>query len=179
MRGTVILWVLLFAIALPAHETGFPEQTLKKVFPGATGFTTRKKTLTVEQLKRVEKLSGSKVAKNDNPLTFYVALGKTTDGSGVLGMVVMVDAKGPKGAIDLAIGVNRDASLNRVVVVENGDDPGLASDGFLNQLKGKTVKASLSVGQDVRYTGDSKAAQALLSAVRRALFLLDAAAGGK
>ena len=178
MRGTLIVGLLLFAVAAPAHETGFPEETLKKVFPDATGFTTRKKTLTTEQLKRVEQLSGSKLAKNDNPLTFYVALGKT-GASGVLGMVVMVDTAGPKGAIDLAIGVSRDGSLHRVVVVENGDEPGLAAEGFLSQLKGKTLKAPLSVGQDIRYTGDSKAAQALLGAVRRALYLLDAAAGSK
>ena len=178
MRRTLIVGLLLFAVALPAHETGFPEETLKKVFPDATGFTTRKKTLTTEQLQRVEQLSGNKVAKNDNPLTFYVALGKT-GASGVLGMVVMVDTAGPKGAIDLAIGVNRDGSLHRVVVVENGGDPALAADGFLNQLKGKTLKASLNVGQDISYTGDSKAAQALLGAVRRALYLLDAAAGSK
>ncbi|MBI4464501.1 MAG: hypothetical protein HY647_07330 [Acidobacteria bacterium] len=176
MRGLAFVWLFLFAVALPAHETGFPEESLKKVFPQATGFTARKKTLTAEQLKRVEQLSGSKVQANDNPLNFYVALGKTANGSGVLGSVVMVDAQGPKGAIDLAIGINRDGSLFRVVVVENSDDPALATDGFLNQLKGKTLKATFTVGQDVQYTGDSKAAQALLGAVRRALYLLDAAA---
>ncbi|MBI4459864.1 MAG: hypothetical protein HY648_07380, partial [Acidobacteria bacterium] len=80
------LW-LGAAVILPAHETGFPEATLKKVFPDATGFTVRKKTLSSAQLQRVEQLAGSKVQRNDNPFTFYVALGKSADGSGVLGTV--------------------------------------------------------------------------------------------
>ena len=173
-----IAWLLVLVVSLPAHETGFPEKTLKKGFPEATGFTARKKTITPEQVKRVEQLSGSKVQRNDNPLTFYAALGKAADGSGVLGTVVMIDTQGPKGAIDLAIGIKRDGSLARVVVAENADDPALSSDGFLDQLKGKTLASPLTVGQDIRYSGNGKAAQALLSAVRRGLHLL-AAAGSK
>ena len=176
MRWTGFVLVLSLVATLSAHETGFPEQTLKKVFPDATGFTSRKKALTADQLKRVEQLSGSAVQSNDNPLTFYVALGKTADGSGVLGTVVMVDTKGPKGAIDLAIGINRDGSLHSVVVVENSDDPGLSSDGLLNQLKGKTLQAPLVVGEDIRFTGNMKSAQALLNAVGRGVYLLQAAA---
>ena len=137
---SVALVGLLLAVSLPAHETGFPEKTLKKVFPEATGFTLRKKTLTPEQLQRAEQLSGSKVQRNDNPFSYYVALGKSADGSGTLGSVLLIDVRGPKGAIDLAIGINRDGAVHRVVVVENGDDPGLSSDKFLDQIKGKNVK---------------------------------------
>ena len=172
---SVALVGLLLVVSLPAHETGFPEKTLKKVFPEATGFTLRKKTLTPEQLQRAEQLSGSKVQRNDNPFSYYVALGKSVDGSGALGSVLLIDVRGPKGAIDLAIGINRDGAVHRVVVVENGDDPGLSSDKFLDQIKGKNVKSALAVGQDVQYSGDSKAAQALLGAVRRGLRLLEAA----
>ena len=166
---------LLLAVSLPAHETGFPEKTLKKVFPEATGFTLRKKTLTAEQLKRIEQLSRSKVQRNDNPFSYYVALGKSADGSGALGSVVMIDTRGPKGAIDLAIGIRRDGAVSRVVVVENADDPGLAADKFLDQIKGKTMQAPLAIGKDIQYIGDAKGATALLNAVRRGLHLLDAA----
>src|SRR3972149_3403520 len=108
----VLLAVCALSLAAPlrAHEEGFPEKTLKAVFPAATGFTPRQKTLTAAQVKQVELASGSKLARNDNPLTFYIALGKPPDGSGVLGIVVFVDTSGPKGAIDLAIGVKRDGS---------------------------------------------------------------------
>jgi len=171
----VTLVSLLLAVSLPAHETGFPEKTLKKVFPEATGFTLRKKTLTTEQLQRIEQLSGSKVQRNDNPFSYYVALGKSADGSGALGSVVMIDTRGPKGAIDLAIGILRNGTVARVVVVENADDPGLAADKFLDQIKGKTIQAPLAVGKDIQYSGDAKPATALLNAVRRSLHLLDAA----
>jgi Na+-translocating ferredoxin:NAD+ oxidoreductase RnfG subunit len=175
MRACAIVMILLLSLSLKAHETGFPEQTLKKVFPEATGFTLRKKTLTADQVKKVEQLSGSKVQHNDNPLSVYVALGKAADGSGALGSVLMVDAKGPKGGMDLAVGIKRDGTVNRVVVVENKDDPGVGANAFLDQLKGKSAESPLVVGKDIRYAADAKAAQAVLDAVRRSLRLMEAA----
>jgi hypothetical protein len=175
LRFAVIAYV--FAAPLAGHETGFPEKTLKSVFPSATGFTPRKKTLTPEQVKKVEQASGAKLAKNDNPLTVYVALGKPEDGSGILGTVILVDAHGPKGVMDLAIGVKRDGTIERVVVTVNNDDKTLSDAAFLDQLKGKTSAAHLALGKDVRHAGDAKAAEALLSAVRRGLHLIAAASG--
>ena len=166
---------LTLAVSLPAHETGFPEQTLKRVFPDATGFTLRQKTLSADQLAKIEQASESKVQRNDNPLSYYVALGKSADGSGVLGTVVMVDARAPKGMIDLAVGIRRDGTVARVVVVGNRDEPGLAADAFLNQIQGNDAQSAMTVGQDLKYSGDAKAAQALVNAVRRALHLLAAA----
>ena len=173
---------MLFGVSLNAHETGFPEATLKKVFPEATGFTLRKKTLTPAQLKRAEQLSGSKVQRNDNPLSIYVALGKAGDGSGVLGTVLLLDTRGPQGMIDLAVGYKRDGSIYRVVVAENADDPGLGSADFLDQIRGNGLKAALKTGQDIQFSGNAEAAQALLNAVRRGMYFLEAAglnSGGK
>ena len=166
---------LLLAVSLPAHETGFPEKTLKSVFPDATGFTLRKKTLTAEQLKKVEQASQSPVQHNDNPFSYYVALGKPADGSGVLGTVAVIDTRGPKGALDLAIGIRRDGTVARVVLVENKDDAGLSAAAFLDQIKGKNAQSPMAVGRDIQFAGDAKAAQALLNAVRRGLHLLAAA----
>lgn len=171
------VFLLPLAAPLKAHESGFPSETLKKVFPEATGFTPRKKTLTAEQLKMAEEKSGSKVQRNDNPLAFYVALGKSPDGSGALGTVLMLDARGTKGGLDLALGVKRDGTVDRLVVTENHDDPGLSAATFLDQIKGKSIQSPLKVGQDIRYSGDAKSAQAVLNAVRRGLYLLAAAEG--
>jgi hypothetical protein len=175
--GTVVF--LFFVLSLMAHDEGFPGETLKKVFPEATGFTTRTKTLTQAQLKQAEQQSGSKVERNDNPLKFYVALGKSPDGSGVLGTVLMLDASGPKGGMDLAVGVQRDGTVARVLVTENNDDHQLGSDAFLEQIRGKSLQSPMKVGQDIRFTGDQKAAQALVNAVRRGLYLLSAAQNAK
>ena len=179
VQSVIIAGFLATSVIVPvwAHEAGFPEKTLKSVFPTATGFTPRKKTLTADQVKKIELASGGKLAKNDNPLTVYAALGKPADGSGVLGTVVLVDARGPKGVMDLAIGVKRDGAIERVVVTENNDDKGLSAAGFLDQLKGKTAASPLALGKDIRYTGDAKGAEALLAAVRRGLHLVAAASG--
>lgn len=173
----LVLW-LASAIFAAAHGTGTPEATLKKVFPDATGFTPRKKTLSAAQIKHVEELSGGKLHANDNPFTFYIATGKSADGSGVLGMVVLVDAKGPKGLIDMAIGFKRDGSITKIIIVDNKDDAALSSKPFLDQLAGKNNKSSLVVGKDVKFTGDGKAAESFLQAVRRGILLLEAASSG-
>ena len=77
--------------------------------------------------------------------------------------------------LDLAIGIRRDGTVARVVVVENKDDPRLGGALFLDQIKGKSIQSPLAVGRDIQYAGDAKAAQALLNAVRRGLHLLAAA----
>src|SRR3972149_10463046 len=92
-----IALTLSLAAQLGAHEEGFPEKALKSVFPDATGFTAREKKFTAEQVKQIEQASASKLARNDNPLNFYVALGKASGGSGAVGTVVLVDTRGPKG----------------------------------------------------------------------------------
>jgi Na+-translocating ferredoxin:NAD+ oxidoreductase RnfG subunit len=177
LHRIILLFAILPVASLLAHESGFPSETLKKVFPEATGFTARKKTLTAEQLKLAEEKSGSKVQRNDNPLAFYVALGKSPDGSGALGTVLMLDARGTKGGLDLALGVKRDGTVYRVLVTENHDDPGLSAEAFLDQINGKSMQSPLKVGQDIRYSGDAKSAQAVLNAIRRGLYLLAAAEG--
>jgi hypothetical protein len=177
--GLLLVLVLLFlSYPLPAHEEGFPEKTLKSVFPQATGFTPRKKTFTAAQVKQIEEASGSKLQRNDNPLNFYVALGKSPDGSGVLGTVILVDAQGPKGGIDLAIGVKRDGTIEKVVVTENTDDAALSTAVFLDQLKGKNAVSPLALGKDIRFAGSPKAAEVFLNTVRRGLQML-VAAGSK
>ena len=170
----LVLW-LAFAVIASAHGTGTPEATLKKVFPDSTGFTPRKKTFSAAQVKRIEELSGGKLHANDNPFSFYIATGKSADGSGVLGIVVLVDAKGPKGLIDMAIGFKRDGSITKIVVVDNKDDAALSSNPFLDQLAGKNSISPLTVGKDIKFTGDSKAAESFLQAVRRGILLFGAA----
>jgi hypothetical protein len=174
---------LAIALALPfgsslwGHEEGFPEKTLKAVFPDASGFTPRKKAFTADQVKQIEQASGSKVARNDNPLNFYVALGKPADGSGVLGTVILIDARGAKGGIDLALGVKRDGTVARVVITENADEKALGEAAFLDQLKGKNAQSPLTLGKDIKYTGTAKSAEGLLSAVRRGLQMIVVASG--
>jgi Na+-translocating ferredoxin:NAD+ oxidoreductase RnfG subunit len=165
---------MALSVSLPAHETGFPEHTLRNVFPRAAGFTLRKKFLSPDQLARVEQASESQVQQNDNPLFYYVALGKSSDGSGVLGAVVMVDTHGSHGALDLAVGIRRDGTVERIVVVANQDEPGLSADAFLQQIEGKNAQSLRTVGKDLQYSGDSRSAQAFVNAVRRAVHLIAA-----
>jgi hypothetical protein len=176
---TILPLVIAVFLASPllAHEEGFPEKTLKSVFPQATGFTPRKRTFTAVQIKQIEQASASKLQRNDNPLTFYVALGKSPDGSGVLGTVILVDAQGPRGIIDLALAVRRDGTIEKVLVTENADDAALSTAAFLNQLQGKNASSPLAFGKDIRFTGNPQSAEVFLSAVRRGLQMIAAVVG--
>jgi hypothetical protein len=176
MKFQDFVLLLGFALALgtpvSAHEEGFPEATLKSIFPNATGFTPRQRAFTPGQVKQIEQAAASKLQRNDNPVRFYVALGKSSDGSGVLGTVVIVDASGPNGMIDIALGVRRDGTIERVIITENADEKALGETAFLDQFKGKSVKSPLMLGKDISYSGTAGSAEAVVSAVRRSLHML-------
>jgi hypothetical protein len=68
--------LLLFGLALalgtplPAHEEGFPEATLKSIFPSATGFTPRHRAFTASQVKQIEQSYGKQTPAQRQPAAF-------------------------------------------------------------------------------------------------------------
>ena len=83
----------------------------------------------------------------------------------------MVDAKGAKGSVDLAVGYNLDGSIRKVLIMENEDDKELESETFLGQLEGKGPSDSWDVENGFRLVGNPASAQAVIRAVRRGMYL--------
>lgn len=174
MRKLFLLAMTLF-MTVPAlgHGDALARETLKKFFPEAENFVSRKKSLTSQQLLQVEKASEDEVQAIDRDLTVFVAVAKDpkTGKMQSIGAVLMVDALGAKGAVDLAVGYNLDGSIRKVLIMENKDDKELESETFLGQLEGKGPSDSWDVENGFRLVGNPASAQAVIRAVRRGMYL--------
>ena len=174
MRKLFLLPMALFMTA-PAfgHGDALTRETLKKFFPEADNFVSRKKSFTSQQLLQVTQAAEDAVQAVDKELTVFVALGKDpqTNKMQSLGAVLMVDAKGLKGSIDMAVGYKLDGSVKKVLIIENGDAKELESEAFLAQLEGKSPSDSWDLEHDFKLVEPSLSAQALIRAVRRGMYL--------
>ncbi len=174
MRKLFLLSLTLF-MTVPAlgHGDALSRETLKKFFPEAENFVSRKKSLTPQQLLQVEKASGDEVQAVDKDLTVFVAVAKDpqTGKMQSIGAVLMVDARGAKGAIDMAVGYNLDGSVRKVLIMENKDDKELESEAFLGQMEGKNPSDSWDVERGFQLVGNPASAQAVIRAVRRGMHL--------
>jgi hypothetical protein len=177
MKKLYVLSLMLFmAVPALAHEDALTKETLKKFFPEAENFVSRKKSLTSQQLLQVEKASGDEVQAVDRDLIVFVAVSRNpqTGKMRSIGAVLMVDAAGAKGAVDMAVGFNLDGSVRKVLVMENKDDKELESETFLGQLEGQGLSDSWDLDNGFRLVGDPASAQAVIRAVRRGMHLFQA-----
>lgn len=175
----LLLPLFLSACSLWAHQDRLSRETLEDFFPEAENFVTRKKTLTPAESLRVETLSGDALHEVDKELLVYVALGIDTKTKRYrpIGAVLMVDAEGRTGLIDMIVAFNLDGSVRGVMISNNQDDPRLNSEQFLKQFAGKSPSDSWDVGNDFRLVGDPLSAKAVVLAVRRGMYLLQTVLG--
>ena len=174
MRKLFLLAItLLMPVPALGHEGTLSRETLEKFFPEAENFVSRKKSLTSQQLLQVAKASGDEVQAVDKDLTVFVAVAKDpqTGKMKSIGAVLMVDAVGAKGAVDLAVSFHLDGSIRKVLIMENKDDKELESETFLGQLEGKGPSDSWDVENEFRLVGNPASAQAVIRAVRRGMHL--------
>lgn len=174
MRTLLLLSITLFmTVPTLGHGGALGRETLEKFFPEAENFVSRKKSLTPQELLQVAKDSGDEVQAVDKDLAVYVAIARDpqTNQMKSIGAVLMVDAVGAKGAVDMAVGFNLDGSVRKVLIMENKDDKELESEAFLGQLEGKSPSDSWDAENEFRLVGNPASAQAVIRAVRRGMHL--------
>ena len=164
---------LLMTVPALGHGDTLTRETLEKFFPEADNFVSRKKFLTPQQVLQVEQAAEDKVQAVDRDLTVYVAVAKDPQTGKIqsIGGVLLMDALGAKGYVDVAVGYNLDGSIRKVLVLENMDDKELESETFLGQLEGKGPSDSWDVENGFRLVGNTVSAQAVIRAVRRGMHL--------
>ncbi len=175
------LWLIaiLFIVSLPtlsAHEKQLSREVLERFFPEAENFVSRQRVFKADEIARIEKLAGDKLHEVDRELLLYIALGidPQTRRYHAIGAVLMVDAKGSKGLVDLTVGFRLDGSVKKVLVMGNEDDPALESESFLKQFEGRKPDDSWELEKDYKLVGDGQSARAVVLAVRRGMHLMQA-----
>ena len=94
------------------------------------------------------------------------------------GYIFVVKTKGYGGPLTLAVGIDKSGSVKGMAVVTSKETVGLGSkaleDSYLGKFKGKTVKNTLKVGEDVQaVTGATITSKAVTSQVKQALEAFD------
>ncbi len=174
MKKLFLLWMTVFLTVPALGHSPVSRETLKKLFSEADNFVNRKKSLTPEQVLKVEQATGDKVQEVDKNLTIFVAVVKDprTNKMKSIGAVLLVDAEGSAGTIDMAVAYNLDGSVKKVFITENKDDKELESEAFLSQLEGRSPSDSWDLEKDFQLVGNPASAQALIRAVHRGMHLL-------
>ena len=174
MKKLFLLCIAL-SLSMPAfgHDAAVSKETLKKLFSGAENFVNRKKALTAQQISKVEQDSGDLVQEADKNLNVFVAVAKDPDSGKMrsIGAVLMVDAKGSTGTVDMLVAYNLDGSVRKVMITSNKDDKALESEAFLSQMEGKGPSDSWDPDRDFELAGNTASAKALIRAVYRGMHL--------
>ena len=173
MKKLLLFWITV-SLAVPAFgHGGASKEILKQLFPEAENFVNRQKALTAEQIRKVEHDSGDLVQEADKNLNVFVAVAKDPETGKMrsIGAVLMVDATGSAGAIDLVVAYHLDGSVKKVLVSENADDKALESEAFLGQFEGKGHSDSWDPEKDFALAGNPASAKALIRAVSRGMHL--------
>ena len=170
----LLLFSMTIALTVPAFgHGGVSKEILKQLFPGAENFVNRQKALTPQQISKVEQDSGDLVQEADKNLAVYVAVAKDPDSGRMrsIGAVLMVDAKGSAGAIDMVVAYNLDGSVKKVIITSNKDDKVLESASFLDQFQGKGPSDNWDPDGEFKLAGNPASAKALIRAVNRGMHL--------
>lgn len=170
--------VLLHALGVPtvfAHDRAWPGRRLAETMPEASTFTARPVPLSAAQIDWVAKALGAAVPPEDRAPTFYVGI----DSAGAaVGVVIILDADGVNGTVEMADGIAPDGKLLRVALFEHAEPSAVGKADFLGQLAGKGASDMFMVGHDLTApAGAEKSAQAIATAARRGLLLAAAGLG--
>lgn len=175
MRTRLLAFLLLLfvGLALPAggraHDRTWPAKKLAAALPEATSFAQKQVQFTAAQLAWLEKNTGAPVRTEDRAPFFYV--GTNAKGRSV-GVVVLLDADGVNGKIEMGEAIDPDGKLLRVVLFEHGEGAAVEKRAFLDQFKGKPASDRFRVGEDLTAPESAaRSAQIVADAARRGLLM--------
>jgi Na+-translocating ferredoxin:NAD+ oxidoreductase RnfG subunit len=117
----------------------------KICFPKADGFENQSIELRKEQIKSLEKNSGSKIAGK----TISYAL--VHQGTNILGVVITDRVLGKHELIDYAVAISPEGRVLQVEILEYREHYGgqIRESKWRNQFKGKTASAPLKLNEDI------------------------------
>ncbi|MFZ5477619.1 MAG: hypothetical protein ACOZNI_12655 [Myxococcota bacterium] len=172
-RLLALLILLVVGLVLPsagaAHDRSWPAKKLAALLPEAANFAQKQVQFTPAQLGWLEKNLGKPVRTEDRAPFFYVG---TDAGGRSLGVVVLLDADGVNGKIEMGEAIDPAGKLLRVVLFEHGEGAAVEKRLFLDQFSGKSANDRFRVGEDLTAPESAaKSAQVVADAARRGLLM--------
>ena len=148
---TGMLLVLIFLIlSTPllsnARETESSDQKLAVIFPKAKKFVQRNPVLAPDKIVSIEKELGVKLRAEDLKPTFHIPISNKKK---PMGLVLFADAKGPRGVIKGAVGLDMRGKVVKVEIYEHKESDAIEAEGFLKQFIGMGIDDAFKVEVDV------------------------------
>lgn len=159
-----------------AHDTVWPEEKLKTLYPQAVSFEQKNLYVSDAQRASIEKRLGSKLREEDMKPSVYLAIVKSTPDSTPrkVAALLFIDAIGQGGKIEIGVVVNGKGDLIKVRVFENSEPVVISQGSFLGQFEGKNANAPFKVGADIKAPqGAVQSAQAIASGAKRGMLIID------
>ena len=149
-RTGILLVLIFFILSTPllsnARETESSDQKLAVIFPKAKKFVQRNPVLAPDTIVSIEKELGVKLRAEDLKPTFHIPIsGKKKP----MGLVLFADAKGPRGVIKGAVGLDMRGKVVKVEIYDHKESDAIAAEGFLKQFIGMGINDAFKVGVDV------------------------------
>ncbi len=161
-------WVLVAAgtIGAPAFAAQYltVEQAQILMFPDATSFRRQDVALTTGQMQGVEKLAG--VSARSVNWRVVAAL----KGESLIGYVVLDDVIGKFELISYAVGLNPDASVRQVEILNYRESHGgeIRNPAWRRQFAGKRAQSGLAIGEGIaNISGATLSCKHVTDGVRR------------
>jgi len=142
-------------------------EAINHLFPGAKS---KKEVKQLTSAQKKEILSSYDWNVKKSSFTFY----NVKKAGKLVGRYVFLSEKGKHGAIWIAVGINLNGSVKKVVVCSLKEIRGkpVKSRMFLKQFSKKTLKSKLTVGKDIQgITSATLSSIAVASATKKALIL--------
>ena len=149
-RTGILLVLIFFILSTPllsnARETESSDQKLAVIFPKAKKFVQRNPVLAPDTIVSIEKELGVKLRAEDLKPIFHIPIsGKKKP----MGLVLFADAKGPRGVIKGAVGLDMRGKVVKVEIYDHKESDAIAAEGFLKQFIGMGINDAFKVGVDV------------------------------
>ena len=149
-RVSVLLTLVFLVVSTPlfsnAQDMEFPLQRLAAIFPKAEKFVQKRAMLTPDKIASIENEIGDELRAVDLKPIFYIPINDTNK---PIGLVLFVDAEGPSGVIDGAVGLNMQGKVVKVAVYDHKETDAIAGETFLKQFIGMGIDDAFKVGEDV------------------------------
>ena len=147
---SILLALFFFGGSTPllsnADETDGSTEKLVAIFPEARKFVQRNPALASDKIASIEKELGVKLRQEDLNPTFYIPISNKKK---PMGLVLFADAKGPRGVIKGAVGLDMRGKVVKVDIYEHKESNAIAEEEFLKQFVGMGIDDAFKVGVDV------------------------------
>lgn len=180
MKFLNFIILLLMIISDPSvsagHDSVWPGEKLKDLFPSAESFEQKNLYVSDEQRKNIEDALGSKLPEEDLQPSIYLAIVRSSPDAPLkkAAAIIFIDAYGKGGKIEMGIVVSGKGILEKVLIFENNEVESIRQSAFLDQFAGKSADAPFKTGKDITFhSGQEKSAEAIASGAKRGLLIIN------